>query len=145
VRTNRVTAAIVSIVMVVAVLEPLRRKPWDDSFPLSPYAMFAFKRPTKLTMDYAYGVTPSGEKRTLTPRIVGSAEVLQALTIFRSARAKNELPQLCTTIAERVAAIPRYADVTMIKIVSGTHDAVDYLVRGIEGTEVVRMSCAVRR
>ena len=59
-RTNRLAATIVSVVLVLAVLEPLRREPWDDSFPLSPYAMFAFKRPTKLTMDYAYGVTPSG-------------------------------------------------------------------------------------
>lgn len=138
-------AAIVSIVLVLAVLEPLRRKPWDDSFPLSPYAMFAFKRPTRLTMDYAYGVTASGEKRTLTPSIVGSAEVLQALTIFQSARARNELPQLCTTIAGRVAELGRYDDVVMIKIVSGTHDAVDYLVRHVEGTEVLRASCAVRR
>ena len=144
-RTNRVSAAIISIVMVVAVLEPLRRKPWDDSFPLSPYAMFAFKRPTKLTMDYAYGLTASGEKKTLTPRIVGSAEVLQALTIFRSAREKNELPALCETIASRVATASRYADVILIRIVSGTHDAVDYLVRGIEGTEVIRTTCAVKR
>ena len=144
-RTNRVTAAIVSIVMMVAVLEPLRRKPWEDSFPLSPYAMFAFKRPTKLTMDYAYGVTAAGEKRTLTPRIVGSAEVLQALTIFQSARAKNQLPQLCETIAARVADLPSYSDVILIKIVSGTHDAVDYLVRHVEGTEVERTACAVRR
>lgn len=144
-RTNRLTATIVSVVLVIAVLEPLRRQPWDDSFPLSPYAMFAFKRPTKLTMEYAYGLTPSGEKRTLTPRIVGSAEVLQALTIFQSARSRGELPQLCATIASRVATIERYADVTEIRIVSGTHDAVDYLVRHVEGPEVIRTACKVPR
>lgn len=144
-RTNRVTATIVSIVLVLAVLEPLRREPWDDSFPLSPYAMFAFKRPTKLTMEYAYGVTAAGEKRTLTPRIVGSAEVLQALTIFQSAKSRGELPQLCLTIAGRVATLDSYAEVTEIRIVSGTHDAVDYLVRHVEGTEVIRTTCKVTR
>ena len=144
-RTTRVTASIISIVLVLAVLEPLLRQPWEDSFPLSPYAMFAFKRPTKLTMEYAYGVTATGEKRTLTPRIVGSAEVLQALTIFQSARARNELPQLCVTIAERVATLDRYEDVTEIRIVSGTHDAVDYLVRHVQGTEILRTTCQVTR
>lgn len=144
-RTNRITATIVSIVLVIAVLEPLRREPWDDSFPLSPYAMFAFKRPTKLTMEYAYGVTAAGEKRALTPGIVGSAEVLQALTIFQSAKSRGELPQLCATIAGRVAALERYEDVAQIRIVSGTHDAVDYLVRHVEGTEVTRTTCPVSR
>ena len=144
-RTNRVTAAIVSVVIVLAVLEPLLRKPWDDGFPLSTYAMFAFERPTELTMDYALGVTATHEKRTLTPAIVGSAEVLQALTIFERARSRGELPQLCATIADRVATVERYADVIEIWIVSGTHDAVDYLVRHIEGSEAIRTTCRVLR
>lgn len=144
-RPNRLFAAIISIVMIAATVEPVLRKPWEDSFPLSPYAMFAFKRPTKLTMDYAFGVTATGERRTLTPRIVGSAEVLQALTVIQRARAKNELPALCTTIASRVADLDRYADVTEIRIVSGTHDAVDYLVRHVEGPEVIRTTCRVTR
>jgi hypothetical protein len=145
VRTNRVTAAVISIALLGATLEPLIRKPWEDSFPLSPYAMFAFKRPTKLTMEYAFGVTATGERHTLTPRIIGSAEVLQALTVLARAKANNELPQLCAQIASRVADLDRYAEVTEIRIVSGTHDAVDYLVRHVEGTEVPRTSCPVPR
>ncbi|MBA3460674.1 MAG: hypothetical protein H0T46_11965 [Deltaproteobacteria bacterium] len=144
-RPNRLFAAIISIVMIAATAEPVLRKPWEDSFPLSPYAMFAYKRPTKLTMDYAFGVTATGERRTLTPRIVGSAEVLQALTVIQRARAKNELPDLCAKIASRVADLDRYADVTEIRIVSGTHDAVDYLVRHIKGPETVRTTCRVTR
>ncbi len=144
-RTNRVTAAVISIALLGATLEPLIRKPWDDSFPLSPYAMFAFKRPTKLTMEYAFGVTATGERHTLTPRIVGSAEVLQALTVIARAKSQNELPQLCAQIASRVANLDRYAEVTEIRIVSGTHDAVDYLVRHVQGTEVPRTSCPVMR
>lgn len=144
-RTNRVTAAVVSIALLGATLEPLFRKPWDDSFPLSTYAMFAFKQPTKLTMEYAFGVTASGERHTLTPQIVGSGEVLQALTVIARAKAQNELPRLCAQIASRVADLGRYADVTEIRIVSGTHDAVDYLVRHVEGTELPRISCKVNR
>jgi hypothetical protein len=145
VRPNRLFAAIISIAMIAATVEPVLRKPWEDSFPLSPYAMFAYKRPTKLTMDYAFGVTATGERRTLTPRIVGSGEVLQALTVIQRARAKNELPELCTTIAGRVADLDRYSEVIEIRIVSGTHDAVDYLVRDIQGTEILRTTCKVTR
>lgn len=144
-RPNRLFAAIISIAMIAATVEPVLRKPWEDSFPLSPYAMFAYKRPTKLTMEYAFGVTSTGERRTLTPRIVGSGEVLQALTVIQRARAKNELPELCTKIAGRVADLDRYSDVIEIRIVTGTHDAVDYLVRHIEGTEIVRTTCKVTR
>jgi hypothetical protein len=145
VRPNRLFAAIISIALIAATVEPVLRQPWEDSFPLSPYAMFAFKRPTKLTMEYAFGVTSTGERRTLTPRIVGSGEVLQALTVIQRAKANNELPALCRTIAGRVADIDRYADVTEIRIVTGTHDAVDYLVRHVEGPEILRTTCAVTR
>lgn len=145
VRTSRVTAAIVSIVLVGATLEPVLRQPWEDSFPLSPYAMFAFKRPTELTMEYAFGATASGERRTLTPWLVGSGEVLQALTILANAKSKNELPKLCATIAARVAVDDSYDDIAEIRIVTGTHDAVDYLVRHQVGKETVRTTCKVPR
>jgi hypothetical protein len=145
VRPNRLFAAIISIAMIAATVEPVLRKPWEDSFPLSPYAMFAYKRPTKLTMDYAFGVTSTGERRTLTPRIVGSGEVLQALTVIQRARANKELPELCAKIASRVADLDRFSDVIEIRIVSGTHDAVDYLVRHIHGPEIVRTTCKVTR
>ncbi|MBA3454478.1 MAG: hypothetical protein H0T42_15415, partial [Deltaproteobacteria bacterium] len=93
---NRVTAAVVSIVMIVATVSPVLRKPWEDGFPLSPYAMFAFRRPTKLTMDYPLGITASGARRYLSPWIIGSAEVLQALHVISRAKKQRTLPALCT-------------------------------------------------
>lgn len=142
---NRPAAAVVSIAMIVAVASPVIREPWDDGFPLSPYAMFATPRPTRLTMDYALGATATGERRYLTPRLVGSAEVLQALKVISRARATRSLPALCTAIAARVAADADHADVVAIRIVSGTHDAVDFLVRGVIGRETERTRCEVRR
>jgi hypothetical protein len=142
---TRVFAAVVSIALLGATLEPLIRQPWEDGFPLSPYPMFAFKRPTKLSMEYAFGVTATGERKTLTPRLVGSAEVLQALTVLQRAKSRGELPGLCLTIAARVADVARYDDVTEIRIVTGTHDAVDFLMRDIRGPEVQLTSCKVPR
>lgn len=144
-RDSRRFAAIASIVTLLVVASPILRKPWEDGFPLSPYAMFAFARPTKLTMDYGLGETATGERRYLTPRIVGSGEVLQALKVISRARQARKLPELCETIAARVATSDRYRDVVAIKIVSGTHDAVEFLVRDKLGPEVVRQRCVVKR
>jgi len=142
---NRVAAAIVSIAMLVATASPVLRKPWEDGFPLSPYAMFAFRRPTKLTMDYPLGVTASGERRYLSPWIVGSSEVLQALRVVVRAKESRTLPELCATIAQRVATLDDYRDVGTIRIVTGTHDAVEFLVRDQVGVEQEKARCDVKR
>jgi len=142
---NRVAAAVVSIAMLVATASPVLRKPWDDGFPLSPYAMFAFRRPTKLSMEYPLGITASGGRRYLAPWIVGSGEVLQALRVIARAKEARTLPALCATIAERIAPLDEYRDVVSIRIVTGTHDAVDFLVRDQLGMEQERARCEVRR
>lgn len=142
---NRVAAAVVSIALLAATASPVLRKPWEDGFPLSPYAMFAFRRPTKLTMDYPLGLTASGQRRYLSPWIIGSTEVLQALQVIARAKAARTLPALCTTIAGRVAVLDEYRDVVSITIVTGTHDAVDFLVRDQLGTEQQRARCEVKR
>lgn len=142
---NRATAAVVSIAMIVAVASPVLRKPWEDGFPLSPYAMFAFRRPTKLTMDYPLGITASGGRRYLAPWIVGSGEVLQALHIISRAKAQRTLPALCSAIASRVATLDNYRDVVSIRMVTGTHEAVDFLVRDQLGKEQEQARCMVPR
>jgi hypothetical protein len=50
-RDSRRAVAIASIAVVLLVASPVLREPWNDGFPLSPYAMFSFARPTKLTME----------------------------------------------------------------------------------------------
>jgi hypothetical protein len=143
---TRVAAAVVSIVLIGATLWPLHRRPADDGFPLSTYPMFAWKRPTQLRMSYALGESPAG-RRYLSPRVVGSGEVLQArATIERAVgRGGRTLAELCQAIARNVGASPAFADVTAIRIVTGTHDAVDFLVRDLLGPEVERVRCEVRR
>jgi hypothetical protein len=144
---NRVAAAIFSIALIAATLSPLLRKPVDDSFPLSTYPMFAWKRPTKLTMSYAIGETATGERRYLTPRIIGSGEVLQARAIVERHVSKGgrELVAFCERIAKTVTEVPRFADVTRIRILSGTHESIDFLVNGKLGTEYERAKCDVKR
>lgn len=143
----RLIPAIASIVLIGATLSPVLRKPEDDGYPLSTYPMFAFRRPTKLTMDYAVGVTASGERRWLRPRFVGSSEVLQARATIERAMHGGAKAQaaLCDQIAKRVAADDDFADVAEIRLLTGSHDAVEYLVRHVEGKELVRHTCKVPR
>jgi hypothetical protein len=133
--------------LLVLVALPLLRDPHDDAFPLSTYPMFAERRDTALTMDYALGETRTGARRTLSPQLVGTGEVLQAYALFDTAvhGPRTGLQALCTQIAARVSADPEYRDVTAIRIVTGQHDAVDYLVRGKVGVEHDRIRCLVLR
>lgn len=144
---HRAAAAVVSLLLIGATLWPVVRSPYDDGFPLSTYPMFASKRPTRQTYSYALGQTASGKRRTLEPAVVGTNEILQALRVLERAVAgpRAELETLCNTIAARVATDDDFTDVVMIRIVTGTHDAVEYLARGRIGTEVERVRCAVRR
>lgn len=130
----------------VGVLSPLARAPYDDSFPFSTFPMFASKRATKLTMGYALGVRADGTDRTLSPRMIGTGEVLQARAMIDGAmRSRTRLDALCTQIAARVADDDDFADVTQIRLVMGTHDAVEYLVHAKQGSVLERARCPVNR
>ena len=109
--------------------------------------MFGEPRPTTLTMSYALGVTATGARRTLSPELAGTGEVLQAYALFERAvhGPRADLQRLCGDIAARVASDPAYRDVVVVRIVTGTHDAVDYLVRHQVGVERDRLRCLVLR
>ena len=143
----RTAAAVVSIALIAATLSPLVRDPNDDGYPLSTYPMFSWKRPTKLTMSYAIGETAAGERRYLVPFVVGSAEVLQARAIVeRAVRAgRVEVAALCRRVATAVARMPRFADVTRIRVLTGSHDALEFLVHDRLGPEYERTRCEVKR
>jgi hypothetical protein len=144
----RVFAAAASIVMIGVTLSPVLREPYDDGFPLSTYPMFASKRPRVLTFHYALGETATpGERITLTPGLVGTGEVLQAMRVIDRAvsRGRLEMTKLCDDIARRVAADGDFTRVRSIRIVTGTHDAIDYLSKDAIGRELERLRCAVKR
>ncbi len=142
---RRRAAALVSIALVAATLEPILRSPGDDGFPLSTYPMFATPRATKLTLDYAIAETRDGARRSVAPELVGSSEVLQALANIAREVAGKRSAALCERIARGVAADSGYADVTRIRIVTGTNDAIEYLAHGTIGFERERARCQVLR
>lgn len=148
---RRAVAAVISIGLIGAALEPLVRAPDDDGFPLATFPMFAIRRPTRIAMSYAEGVTGDGRPRALSPALLGTGEVMQAFT--RLQRAADAGPEacraLCAEIAARVATDAAYADVVAIRIASATHDAVAYVVGGPgaggPADEVTRARCVIER
>jgi hypothetical protein len=134
------------VALIATTLWPLVLDPRDDGFPLSTYPMFASRRPTQQTFRYALGETARGERRTLRPLAVGTREALQALRVFdRAVGRRADEQKLCEQIAARVAGEDNFADVVAIRIVTGTHDAVEYLARDRIGTEIEHVRCAVMR
>ena len=144
---SRVAAAIISIALIAVTLSPLLRAPTDDSYPLSTYPMVAWKRPTKLSMSYPIGETATGERRYLAPYIIGTGEVLQARAIVERAVNKGgtELKDFCARVANRVATAAQFADVVRIRVMSGTHESIDFLVHHRLGVEYERTRCEVQR
>lgn len=139
---QKVLVAVASCVLVLVTLSPvLRGNPYDDGFPLSTYPMFASVRSIEHRMSYALGVTRTGERRVLSPRLVGSGEVMQAYRIVeQAASSKAKAQQLCRAIAERA----RGRDLDAIVIVTATHDAIAALVEDKLGPEREVTRCQVR-
>jgi hypothetical protein len=145
--THRWAAAVVSIGLVVAVLEPLVRSPYDDGFPLSTFPMFATPISGKVTMSFARGVTADGRRLALSPAHLGTGEVLQASS--RIGGAVDAGPRaslaLCMAIVPRVAGDAALLDVVAIELVTGTYNAVEAYAHGAGGHEVTRARCDVPR
>lgn len=142
-----IAAGCASIALIVATLSPLLREPTDDGFPLSTYPMFARRRLTTLTMSYALGEGAAGERIIFAPDLVGTGEVLQAMRVIERAvhGGKPAMDKLCALIAGRVASDSDYVAVAAVRIVTGTHDAVEYLSRDRVGRELERVRCTVMR
>ncbi len=139
--------AVVSVVAILATAAPLLLDPLtEDSFPLSTYPMFAQKRGTEWTLEYAIGKTADGQRRSLRPaHVAATREVMDAHTTFTDARKRRRRPELCKEIADAVARDSRFDDVVSIQIVKGIHDAITFLVDDAPGPETALTRCPVKR
>lgn len=138
---QKVLAAVASCVLVLVTLSPvLRDNPYDDGFPLSTYPMFGSVRLIEHRMSYPLGVARTGERRLLSPHLVGSGEILQAHRIVElaaSSKAKSQV--LCREIAARA----RGSELVAIRIVTATHDALAALLEDKFGVEREVTRCQV--
>lgn len=147
---ERLYAYAVSAVLIALALYPLSWPRGRDSFPLSPYPMFSANRKSAvMTLEYAVGLEPGGERHFIAPELVANDEVLQARAVLSRAVASGPgaAMTLCEHIASRVGSDgAELKEVREIRIVRGTHDAVKYLAEDDRsGTERVFASCRVEK
>lgn len=133
--------------MLTAVAWPLTRDPLaGDSFPLSTYPMFATPRKdARLRMAYVIAVGPEARRRHVPPELVASPEVMQTIVAVQRAVGRGEAGLLCRRVAGRLAGRASYRGFDQVQIVDGDHRAIDYLVRGVRGTERVVTACPIER
>lgn len=144
---TRIWGSVVSVAMLLAVAYPLRRNPvYGDSFPLSTYPMFAFKRPgARVAMDYVIAVGPDDARIHVPPELVANHEVMQALMTIRRAVQSGKASTLCAEVASRAARDRRFDAMDTIQVVFGDHKGVDYLVHRKRGPERIHARCPIPR
>ncbi len=144
---TRLWGGLVTLILLAAVVWPLGRDPiHGDSFPLSTYPMFAFKRPgARVAIDYVIATGPGGGRRHVPPELVANAEVMQALMTVRRAVQNRHAPTLCAEVAARVARDRRFDAMDTVAVVFGDHRAVGYLVHGVHGPEREHARCPIAR
>ena len=140
---RRRVASVVSVAAILVVLLPA----WieRDSYPLSTYPMFSYRRARVEVVDTAVGYDTAGWRVRLTPTIIaGGREVIHAAVTVSTAIAQGDTDALCNEIAARATA--RRPPLARIEVVSETHDVITYFAGGATPLAVVvHASCEVGR
>ncbi len=117
--------AVYSVLLVGALLWPLVRG--GDGFPLSNYPMFSSERGTEAKLAHVVGRRADGSGSPLPPRMLGTAEIMQAAQIARNAaKDRGRARDLCARVAERVATDVEWSDVVAVEVRTDAYDAVAY-------------------
>lgn len=96
-----------------------------DDFPLSTFPMYSRTRGSESTFVTAHGITADGERRHLTPTLIGeSDDPLIVVGELRAVLAAEGGDRRCGEIASRVARRADLASVVAIEVVSERHDTV---------------------
>lgn len=140
---RRRVASVVSVAAILVVLLPawLER----DSYPLSTYPMFSYRRDRVAVIDTAVGFETDGRRVRLTPTIIaGGSEVIHAAVAVSTAIEQGDADALCHEIAARATA--RRPALVRIQIVSETHDVVTYFAGDpTPRSSVVHATCEMPR
>lgn len=112
--------------LTVAVLcSPLVRG--QDSFPLSTYPMFSRARDVRARVAHVIARHADGSGTPVPPRVLGTAEIMQASQIARNAaKDRGRAEDLCRRVAERIARDGDHHGVVAIEVRTDDFDAIAY-------------------
>jgi hypothetical protein len=144
-------AALFSLGLIAATLAPVKENWRDepkDSFPLSYYPMFSFKRSENYQVHYIVGFDKNGLRYLLPHRFAGSGGFNQTRRQLNKTVREKRAVELCKTIAARVAreTDAPYCDIVTVKIVTGSYRFDDYFGGDIAPlSEKTRATAKVQR
>lgn len=118
----------VSALLLAAVLAPLAWPPGRDSFPLSPYPMFARPRPRVATIPHVVARMADGRALVVPPEHLGTDEVMQAFVTVQRAVARGPAAalRLCRRVAASVATDPAFAGLRAVEVRTDAFDVLAY-------------------
>ena len=129
-------------------VSPLAWRERRDDFPLSPYGMFAEAKDENTTITQAVAIADGAPDRPLSPRFLGTDEVLQArATLANASRKKPAAVALCDKIASRVAEEEGFRGAAHVEIRTVTYPTIRYFEDpSMEPAKKrVHARCAVKR
>lgn len=142
---ERIFIVAVTLAVIALMSWPSSWKRGRDSFPLSPYPMFARKKTSPMmSLEYAVALSDTGKRFFVEPGLVGSGEVLQARALISGAvrRGQDSAQAFCDALLLRVRASSDLRDTVELRLVRGRHNAVSYLQGDqSESVEKVVVSC----
>ncbi len=128
-RARLVYVAYVSTLLLLSAA-PAWSDPSDDGYPFSTYPMFASRR-TAPTFAKAEGRLSSGQFEPIAPQLLGTDEVMQAVsTVKRATRKKTSAGRLCRSIF--AAAGGKYEEVFIVQV---KYDPIIYFTAGPQAIE----------
>jgi hypothetical protein len=146
---TRLTFTVVGVALVGAVVEPILHAEPRDGYPFSTYPMFSSRKVSaETTVSHAVAIEKGAPPRALSPRMLGTEEVLQARANVQHAidAGPAAAKQLCVEVAARVAADAALAGIDAVEIRTDTYDAVAYLEgKTTPSTAKRHARCAVTR
>lgn len=142
---ERAWAYVFGLGVCAAVAAPGFGAPTSDSYPLSTYPMFSYKR-QKTRLFHMDGLAADGQRSRLAPKLVANDEAMQAAqTVGQAVRGGPErMALLCQRAAQRLLHDPAYARVVQVRVVEGLFDSLSYFLGQSEPEQlVVHYQCAV--
>lgn len=120
----------------------------QDSFPLSYYPMFSFKRKGDTKITYLVGFDSQGNRKKLPYQFAGQGGLNQVRKQIVKFVRKGQAEKLCKIVASKAALSTDTPDLELVsvQIVTGTFNLTDYFKGQTEpGSEKVHSSCPVVR
>ena len=130
---TKLAAAVFSVVIIVAILWPVRQN-WKenpkDEFPFSYYPMFSHKRKATHSLPYFVGYDASGERYRIPYKYAGTGGFNQVRKQINKRARQGDVDELTKKVATRLARSKKapYNQLVRVEMVRGKYHLDDFFL-----------------